>query len=854
MRHSNCRVMIRAAAMLFVACLSAAPALAQQRVVRVGVHDHAPTLLFENDGRPGGILGELLDAVAKEEDWVLAAIPCSWEECLDALRSGRIDLLPDVAAASPENSLYDFHRVPALRSWSQVYERSGGSVKSVLDLDSKRIAVLNSSIQSDYVSTMAADFGVHADLLGVDALEDGFEMAAQGMADAAVSDHFFGNWHAAQYGLAATPIMFQPVQRFYAAMKGRNGDLLAAIDRRLEQWQRDPGSVYYRILQQWESSSPPSLAPPLFWWALAVLACLLMLAMGIAVLLKAQVARQTLHLKASETKLNTILDSVDAHIYIKDCNLRYLYGNRRLCERFGTSPEKLIGSTDDSFFDKRTRAMMRKDDLRVTEHGEKVMCEERNITVNGKTTETFLSVKIPLRNPDGKVEALCGISTDISQHRATERAAHQLAFYDPLTGLPNRRLLLERIDRALDGAQHEARIGALLFIDLDHFKRINDARGHNVGDAVLCSVAQRLTDMLRPEDTVARIGGDEFVILLDGAIQTPEEGTDAAMLTAEKARAALEQPIVIKNQDYLVGGSIGVTLLTPDSKSTADVLREADTAMYRSKEAGRNRVALYETRMHTEVEDRLALEYDLTQAIGTPQLEMQIQAQWDSANRVVGAELLMRWNHPERGPISPDIFIPIAEETGVILRLGDWALQQACMVLLQLKQSGAPYPLSINVSPRQFRQADFVKRVQEIIAKSGAPADQLIFEVTEGILIDDVQDSINRMTELNTLGVRFSIDDFGTGYCSLSYLKRLPLYELKIDECFIRDTPENTDDVAIVKLILAMARQLNLKVVAEGVETQEQADFLIKNSCNAIQGFLLARPMAINDWLSKKAA
>lgn len=760
MRHSKRWAIISGTALLSIACLNAAFASFPARIVRVAVFDEVSGIVLESHYPADGILGELLVAVAHEENWTLEAVRCAWDACLDALQSGSIDILPGMTSSAAQASLYDFNRVPAL------------------------------------------------DLL-------------------------------------------------YATEKGRNADILAAIDRRLQQWQRSPGSTFHQVLRQAKDTAAPSVAMPFaFWWALAALVALsvLLAGMGGALLVRARISRQIQGLKAGEARLNTILDSVDAHIYIKDCNLRYVYGNRRLCELFDTTPEKLVGTTADDFFGPHARAISRKDDLRVTEHGERVVREENTITVNGKTIETMLSIKIPLRNPDGEVEALCGISTDITALRATQKAAHQLAFYDPLTGLPNRRLLLDCIDRVLDEAKQQAHIGGLLFIDLDHFKRINDARGHDVGDAVLCCVAQRLKDAFPANDIVARIGGDEFVILLDFASLSIDDARDKALVAAETARTVLGQPTVIRNDEYLVGGSIGVTLLTADSQSTADVLREADTAMYRSKEAGRNRVAFYESRMHQDVEDRLALEHDMNQAIGTPQFELQIQAQWDSTGRVVGAELLMRWNHPDRGTISPDVFIPIAEESGIIVRLGDWALQQACAMVLQLKQAGEAYPLSINVSPRQFRQADFVRRVQQILHESGAPPDQLIFEVTEGVLIDDAQGSIDRMTELNVLGLRFSIDDFGTGYCSLAYLKRLPLYELKIDECFIRDTPANSDDVAIVKLILAMARQLNLKVVAEGVETRDQAEFLIKNSCDAIQGFLYSRPMAMEDWLSKKAA
>lgn len=856
MQHNKCWAIIAAAALLLVACLNVAWASLPTRLVRVGVIHHNATMAPLSDQEPPvSILGDLLTAIAQQENWSLEAVPCRWHVCLAALNSGKIDVLSDMAPSEARKNRYDFSQVPAVRSGSRIYARRDASIQSMRDLVDKRIAVLPESVQYDQLLVLTSGFGVNVNVVDVETLDKAFSMVAKGQADAVVSRDHTGDQHAAKHGLIETPITVRPSDLFYATGKGRNADILATIDQHLQQWQRSPGSIYYQTLQQWSATAPSSTAiPQAFWWAIAVLIGLLSTALTAAFLLKTRMARQTRNFEANEARLNTILDSVDAHIYIKDCNLRYVYGNRRLCELFGVTPQELIGAADGDFFDRNSYSLLRQNDLRVIEQGERVVCEENDMRVKGKTTETILSIKVPLRSPEGKIEALCGISTDITELRTSQKAVHQLAFYDPLTGLPNRRLLLECIDRVLADARQHAHTGALLFIDLDHFKRINDARGHDVGDAVLCDVAQRMKNAFHGDHVVARIGGDEFVMLLDFASQTPEEGKTEAFAAAETVRAVLGRPIVIQNHEYLVQGSIGATLLTADSKSTADVLREADTAMYRAKADGRNRIAFYESSMHQEVEDRLALEHDMSHAIGTTQFKLQIQTQWDSAGRVVGAELLMRWDHPERGRISPDVFIPIAEESGMIVRLGDWALQETCAMLLKIKQTGKLYPLSINVSPRQFRQADFVKRVQQIIQQSGAPADQLIFEVTEGVLIDDENGSIDRMTELNALGLRFSIDDFGTGYCSLAYLKRLPLYELKIDECFIRDTPANSDDVAIVKLILAMARQLNLKVVAEGVETHAQAAFLTQNHCDAMQGFLFSRPMAISDWLDNKKA
>jgi diguanylate cyclase (GGDEF)-like protein/PAS domain S-box-containing protein len=591
--------------------------------------------------------------------------------------------------------------------------------------------------------------------------------------------------------------------------------------------------------------------PYALWWVLAGLVILLALALGVAVLLKVQVARRTRDLVASEERLNTILDGVDAHIYIKDHSLAYQYGNRKLREFFQVDMSGLVGRRDVEFFDDATCKVLREHDLRVLRNGERVAEEETCRQPSTGRYETCLTIKIPLRGANGEIEALCGISTDITQHKATQEAAHRLAFYDSLTGLPNRRLLLERMNHAVDAIKYGAGIGAVLFIDLDNFKRINDARGHKVGDALLCSAGRRLSDMVRTEDTVAHIGGDEFVVLLDHLGRTPEDSARVAMMTAEAVRAALEAPFVIDGEVYLSGGSVGVTLLRDSDRSCEDMLREADTAMHRSKDAGRNCVAFYETSMQRDVEERLSLERDLAEAIGTAQMQMHLQPQYAPTGQVVGAEMLIRWKHPQRGQVPPSRFIPVAEETGLILRIGDWTLQQACATLMRLKLAGAAYPLSINVSPRQFRQPDFVSRVHEILRESGAPGEFLIFEITEGVLIEDVQGAVDTMSELVRLGIRFSIDDFGTGYSSLAYLKRLPLFELKIDRTFIQDTPEDPDNTAIVHLMLSVARQLGLRVVAEGVETPAQAAFLKQHGCDALQGFLLDRPMPIDEWLAR---
>jgi diguanylate cyclase (GGDEF)-like protein/PAS domain S-box-containing protein len=460
---------------------------------------------------------------------------------------------------------------------------------------------------------------------------------------------------------------------------------------------------------------------------------------------------------------------------------------------------------------------------------------------------------VPERLADGSV-LWHGFITDISARKQAEAHTHQLAYFDALTGLPNRRLLTDRIAHALSAAQRSAQMGALLFIDLDDFKKINDARGHAVGDQLLKQVAARLSQLLRGDDSVARLGGDEFVVLVGQLGPDAESAARHARAVADRVRALLETPYDIDGALYDSAGSVGITLFPKGHEHVDDLLREADTAMYRAKAAGRNRIAFFEPAMQAEVEQRLALEQDLREAVGSAQITAFVQPQVDSHGREVGAELLLRWQHPRRGSVSPAQFIPVAEQTGLILPLGEFVILQACEALVRLRAAGQRLALSVNVSPRQFRKDDFVARVRALLAQTGAPADQLVFEVTEGLLIDDWEGALARMSELVALGIRFSIDDFGTGYSSLSYLKKMPLYELKIDRSFVRDTPADPNDTAIVQLILSMGRDLGLRVVAEGVETQAQADFLVAGGCPAMQGFLFARPQPLAAWLEGREA
>ncbi len=554
--------------------------------------------------------------------------------------------------------------------------------------------------------------------------------------------------------------------------------------------------------------------------------------------------RQAIELRESEDRLGVILDSVEAYIYIKGADYRYQYANRQVCDLFACDLKNVVGRDDGAFFDAETAKRLRENDARVIEGGERVATEEVNTRHGEDGPRTFLSVKIPLRREDGSIYALCGISTDITQRKVMEDEIRVLAFYDALTGLPNRRLLVDRLQQQLAASGRSKRSGALLFIDLDNFKTLNDTLGHDKGDLLLKHVAARLVHCVREGDTVARLGGDEFVVMLGNLGSDRAEAAAHAKAVGEKILKSLGEPHDIDGQSHFSTPSIGVALFAGKNHKVDDLLRQADLAMYQAKADGRNTMSFFDPEMQAALNARAALEADLRCGLKLGQFELHYQPQVDYTGALIGAEALLRWNHPTRGLVLPDAFIPVAEDTGLIVPLGAWVLDTACAQLRTWSDTldTAALTLSVNVSARQFRQADFVDLVLSALNRSGANPRCLKLELTESLLLVDAEETIARMAALKAHGVGFSLDDFGTGYSSLSYLKRLPLDQLKIDRSFVRDVLADPNDAAIARAIITLAESLGLSVIAEGVETVEQRDALARQGCLSYQGYYFGRP------------
>ncbi len=454
---------------------------------------------------------------------------------------------------------------------------------------------------------------------------------------------------------------------------------------------------------------------------------------------------------------------------------------------------------------------------------------------------------MPIFDAEGNFCGYRGVGTDITEQKRREDESQRLAFYDTLTGLPNRRLLLDRLAQAMVVSGRNQKHGALLFIDLDNFKDLNDTMGHDVGDQLLERVANRLVTCIRQGDTVARFGGDEFVVMLEDLQGDLKGASDQVKTVSEKILATLNLPFELGGKTHYSTPSIGIAVFSGQVDGVDELLKRADLAMYQAKSAGRNTLRFFDPEMQAAVTQRAALEVDLRHGLERGELVLHYQTVVSHQGRVTGVEALVRWHHPQRGLVPPNQFIPVAEQTGLILPIGQWVLKTACAQLVEWAEDPLTkyLTLSVNISAREFHEADFVAETMRMLKQSGANANLLKLELTESLLLGDIQDTGKKMGQLRESGVRFALDDFGTGYSSLSYLRQLPLDELKIDQSFVRDVLTDPNDAAIAKTIIALAHSLGLSVVAEGVETTGQREFLARHGCESFQGYLFGLPLPV---------
>lgn len=558
--------------------------------------------------------------------------------------------------------------------------------------------------------------------------------------------------------------------------------------------------------------------------------------------------------QAAETTLRKLAQAVEQSpesIAITDLDANIEYVNESFVRSTGYSREELIGQNQRVLQSGKTPQIVYDELWKDLIEGKTWNGEFYNKRKDGSEYIEHAIIS-PIRQPDGRITHYVAIREDITEKKRAEAEIHRLAFYDTLTGLPNRALLLERMAQALATSRRVGHCSALISFNIDRFKTVNDAGGQTLGDALLKAVGERLTNTMRKEDVVARIAGDEFGILLAGIAPQQYAAAHLALLVSEQIHTSLQEPFCLGDECVTLTACLGIALF-PESEedSPLDILRRANTALHHSKTKGSGQTVLSDGELNEIAKHRFNVERELHQAIAAGELRVFLQSQVDAAGKAVGAEALVRWQHPQRGLIQPGAFIPIAEESNLIIEIGIWVFAEVCRLLVREDMAACPIRIAVNVSPRHFRQSNFVDQIKRGLAEAGADPAHLTLEVTEGVVIDNIDDVIAKMSELSSMGIHFSMDDFGTGYSSLSYLKRLPIHELKIDKSFIQDMTANVNDTALVETILSVAQHMHLKVVAEGVETAEQAAFLNQRGQVIHQGYLFGKPEPAETWIAK---
>ena len=541
---------------------------------------------------------------------------------------------------------------------------------------------------------------------------------------------------------------------------------------------------------------------------------------------------------------------VQEGLMVTDANGVILRVNQAFTDCTGYTAEEIVGKTPSILKSGRHNQDFYREMWEAVVQTGSWKGEIWNRRKNGEIYPNWLNISA-VKQANGAITHFVGSHFDITERKLSEEQINNLAFYDPLTHLANRRLLIDRLQQALASSLRSGREGALLFIDLDNFKNLNDTHGHDFGDALLEQVGERLTTCVRKEDTIARLGGDEFVVMLEDLSEDTLEAAEQTESVGKKILIALNHQYSLGTYLYYVTASIGITLFGK-GQSTDELLKKADIAMYQAKKAGRNTLRFFDPQMQLSLAARMALELELRNALDKQQFHLHYQIQVDRSGLPLGAEALIRWRHPERGLVSPAEFIPLSEEIGLIYSIGQWVLETACAQLKEWQNETLTcnLVLSVNVSAKQFHQPHFVERVQVAVQVYDINPALLKLELTESMLLENIEDTIAIMNALSNIGIQISLDDFGTGYSSLQYLKRLPLYQLKIDQSFVRDITTDRNDQAIVSTIIAMAHGLNLDVIAEGVETERQRQFLENAGCCRFQGYLFSKPVPIEQFIA----
>lgn len=800
--------------MPFLSCRASA----QEGEILVGLYDNPPKIFRDENNNAAGIFPELLLEIAKLENLNIKFVYCDWQDCIRMVQSGELDLLPDVARTEERAAFFEFHSKPALTSWSVIYRSADVEAESILDLEGRRIAVLEGSVQATYLENTTSSFNISAQFVPVSSFDQAVQEVQTGNADMIAVNHFYGGYAARQKGLVETPIVFMPISLFFAAGSGTDREILDQIDFHLDQWQGDDTSPLFQILRKWTSDGSFSAVPDYVWWAMVFISMCALLTLTLASYFKRQLKYQTAKVIEGEQKLDLILNDVGSGVFIKDSHLRYIYVNDAMCNVLGRPKNEILGKVDADLYDPVNSQGLSETDRNIIEHDTRYTGREVVSISSSELPRTFFSVKKPIHDANDAVVGLCGIITDITDELDFRNRLEILSHYDALTGLLNKSKFIKQSEQWLKEFSDSQTSFAVLIMNLDNFKAINNSAGYQVGDELLQKVAFRLSVIARDRYLLARTNGDSFALLMTDLPSSNSEVDFAINTLKDQIQKSIARPIRLREFNYYSTASIGISIFTPNLIGIEQAMKQAELALYAAKKGSRGSTRIFEREMEHLAQERMQLEAELHSAVENNEFVVFFQPQVDVSGTLLGIEALIRWKHPKHGICPPSFFLGLAERSGIMAKIGDFVLESACQQLETWARSSKTDHLvvAVNISSAEFYQEYFVDHVSSLLERFNFNPERLEFELTEELFIRDFDEGMSKIDTLKKLGIRTSIDDFGTGYSSLSRLKLLPLDQLKIDASFVRELVSSAENAAIVKAILDLSEALNVEVIAEG--------------------------------------
>ncbi len=822
----------------------------QPKLVKIGI-THAPPLIYlSSNSDHSGMLIDFLNAVAKRENWNIQWVSGAWSEIYDKAKKGDIDVLTYIAYSLERADYFDFSHESFITGWGQVYAGKNSHLINILDFDNKTIALVTDDIHGFGFIDLCSKFKVNCQIKYVDTYDDAFSLLEQNRVDGVVSGSTVGFTYENQFNIERTSIMYHPTDSLFASAKHLKNDYLDTIDSYLERWKKDTQSPYALSKIKWLGSHEVTKIPLWLYWVVAFIIILLILAAILVSYLRRKIKDQIKKHVNQTKQLNQIIDLVPHMIFVVNHQGSVVLVNKYASKHFGISDS--INTTTHQILEKVPNYHnLFEGDKELLKNNLGIINKEITTSNHENKNITFNISKVRFETLN-KSPSILTVGVDVTEEKFYQEKIKYIAEHDELTGLPNRLLLKQSIDAAIEKASQEGDIGAILFIDLDAFKNVNDSLGHAAGDELLKIVCARLTDLTKESDLVARIGGDEFIIQLNNLSSDMPVAMESIQLLTDSVLKAISQKITIEQSDFYISASIGVVLYPNDADSFKLLMKRADIAMYQAKFQGKNCSVVFKQKMESVILEKHEMIADLYKALEKNQFILDYQPQIDGrTEKLVGLEALVRWESSKGKFIQPNEFISIAEESGLIIPIGYWVIDAVCKQLRSWMKKFTTLPfVTINVSVLQIQDKDFVQMLSQKIKQYNIPAHLLELEVTESIMIAQVDATVITLRELKKIGVKLSIDDFGTGYSSLSYLKKLPLDKLKIDYSFVKDITDDLETQTIVKTIVAMTKELELEVIAEGVEYKEQVELLMKIGCNYFQGFYFDRPNSA-DYIEK---